>query len=153
MVATFGPHTLALGVLLGLTSWPGLARLVRAETLAVRDQPFVVAARSAGATPGRVLARHVLPGIASTAVVAVTLVGSRVILLEGGLAFLGLTDPATMSLGTLIRNAEAHLRVASWISVLPGLVMVTAVLGINLLADGLDQSSPGRVTSALGHEP
>lgn len=138
MVTVVGTDTTTLVVLLGLTSWPGLARMVRSETLALRDRSFVEAARANGATGRHVVFRHVVPNVAPTAIVAVSLVGGRVILLEAGLAFLGFTDPDTMSLGMLIRNAEAHLRVAWWISVLPGLAIVATVLGLNLVADGIN---------------
>ena len=134
----FGRTQQNLIVLLGVTSWTLLARVARAETLSIRSREFVGAARAYGASAPRILRRHVLPNIASTVVVVVSLNASRVILLEAGLAFLGLSDQNRMSLGFLINNAQPYLEQAWWMSVFPGLGIAFAVLGINLLADTLN---------------
>jgi peptide/nickel transport system permease protein len=139
-VTVFGPSTAVIAITLGLTSWTFLARVVRAETLSISHRDFVSSARSSGARTGWVLRQHVLPNVLPPAVVVVALIGSRVVLLEAGLAFLGLTDPQVMSWGLLIKNAENFLRVAWWISVFPGLALVATVLGLNLLADALNDS-------------
>lgn len=137
-VSVLGTGMMPLVIVLGLTSWTFLARVVRAETLSLRDREFVEAARAVGASPARVALTHVLPNVLPATLVVVALVGSRMILLEAGLAFLGLTDPDRMSWGTLIRNADTHLRVAWWISVFPGLAVVAGILGLNLMSDALD---------------
>lgn len=137
-VSVLGTGTTPLVIVLGLTSWTFLARVVRAETLSLRSREFVEAARAAGASPARIALTHVLPNALPATLVVVALVGSRMILLESGLAFLGLTDPARMSWGTLIRNADTHLHVAWWISVFPGLAVVAGILGLNLVSDALD---------------
>lgn len=134
----FGRTQQNLILLLGLTSWTTIARVARAEALTIRSREFVGAARSYGAPGGRILVRHVLPNLAPSAVVVVSLNASRVILLEAGLAFLGLSDQNKMSLGFLINNAQLYLEQAWWMSVFPGLGIVAAVLGINLLADTLN---------------
>lgn len=139
VIAVFGPSLSNLVLLFGLTSWPFLARVVRAEALSLRNRDFVEAARSSGASRARIVARHFVPNVLPSALVVIALVGSRVILLEAGLAFVGLTDPARMSWGLLIKNAESFIRVAWWLSVLPGLAIVTAVLGLNLMSDGLNE--------------
>lgn len=125
-------------LVLGLTSWTLLARVVRAEALSIRTRSFVESARSYGAGDVRIILRHVLPNVLPTATVIISLGASRVILLEAGLAFLGLSDPNQMSLGLLINNAQQFLQQAWWMSVFPGTAIAIAVLGINLLADTLN---------------
>jgi len=138
VVALFGAGIGNLIYVLALTSWPGLARVVRAEVLSLRDREYVDAARSVGATDLRILTRHVLPNVLPTALVVLALTGSRVILLEASLSFLGLGDPGVMSWGYLVSNAQRFLRVAWWMSVFPGLAIAIAVLGINLVSDALN---------------
>lgn len=134
----FGRTQRNLVLLLGLTSWTLLARTTRVEASSLRTREYVGAARSYGASHLRIVARHMLPNLAPTALVVVALNASRVILLEAGLSFLGLGDPSKMSLGFLIQNAQPFLEQAWWMSVFPGLAIVLAVLGINLLADALN---------------
>jgi peptide/nickel transport system permease protein len=138
IVALFGAGLDNLIYVLALTSWPTLARVSRAEVLSVRDRTYVEAARSIGATDWRIALRHVLPNVLPTAMVVIALTGSRIILLEASLAFLGLGDPAVMSWGYLVSNAQRFLRVAWWMSVFPGLAIAITVLGINLMSDALN---------------
>jgi len=138
IVALFGAGLDNLIYVLALTSWPTLARVSRAEVLSVRDRDYVEAARSIGATDRRILIRHVLPNVLPTALVVIALTGSRIILLEASLSFLGLGDPSVMSWGYLVSNAQRFLRVAWWMSVFPGLAIALAVLGINLMSDALN---------------
>jgi len=125
-------------LVLGLTSWTFLARVVRAETLSIRTREYIEGARACGAGDVRIIWRHVLPNLLPTATVVISLGASRVILLEAGLAFLGLSDQDRMSLGFLINNAQQFLQQAWWMSVFPGAAIVLVVLGINLLADTLN---------------
>jgi peptide/nickel transport system permease protein len=138
IVALFGAGLDNLIYVLALTSWPTLARVSRAEVLSVRDRVYVEAARSIGATDRRIVFRHVLPNVLPTALVVIALTGSRIILLEASLSFLGLGDPTVMSWGYLVSNAQRFLRVAWWMSVFPGLAIAIAVLGINLMSDALN---------------
>jgi peptide/nickel transport system permease protein len=138
IIALFGAGVDNLIYVLALTSWPGMARVVRSEVLSLRDREYVDAARSVGATDLRILTRHVLPNVLPTALVVLALTGSRVILLEASLSFLGLGDPSVMSWGYLVSNAQRFLRVAWWMSVFPGLAIAVAVLGINLMSDALN---------------
>ena len=137
-MSLFEPTLRNLIIVLGLTSWTLLARVVRAETLSIRTREYVESARAAGGNDLRILLHHVLPNILPTAIVVISLGASRVILLEAGLAFLGLSDQDQMSLGFLINNAQQFLEQAWWMSVFPGVGIVLAVLGINLLADTLN---------------
>lgn len=152
VVGWFGPG-LPLTVLLGLTSWPLLARVVRAETFSLRERSFVEAARAAGAGDLRVLARHILPNLLRSALVVAALIGSRVVLLEAGLAFLGLADVNVPSWGALVNNAQPYLDRAWWMSVFPGAAIAATVLGLNLLADGLAGLSGPSGPSTSGVRP
>jgi len=138
VVALFGAGVNHLIYVLALTSWPTLARVARSEVLSLRDREYVEAARSVGASDRRIVLRHVVPNVAPTALVVTALTGSRVILLEASLSFLGLGDPSVMSWGYLIANAQRFLRVAWWMSVFPGLAIAMSVLGINLMSDALN---------------
>ena len=138
IVALFGAGLDNLSYVLAITSWPTLARVSRAEVLSVRDRTYVEAARSIGATDWRIAIRPVLPNVLPTAMVVIALTGSRIILLEASLSFLGLGDPSVMSWGYLVSNAQRFLRVAWWMSVFPGLAIAVTVLGINLMSDALN---------------
>jgi peptide/nickel transport system permease protein len=138
IVALFGAGLDNLIYVLAFTSWPTLARVSRAEVLSVRDRTYVEAARSVGATDWRIAMRHVLPNVLPTALVVIALTGSRIILLEASLSFLGLGDPTVMSWGYLVSNANRFLRRAWWMSVFPGMAIAVAVLGINLMSDALN---------------
>src|SRR5262250_2892658 len=136
VVAVFGPGLDRLVLLLGLTSWPWIARVARAEVLSLKQREFVEAARSLGAGQARVLLREVLPPV----VVVLSLTAASVILIEAGLSFLGLGDPDVVSLGSLANNAQRFLRVAWWMAAFPGAAIALTVLGLNLLGDGLNDA-------------
>ena len=140
VLAMFGSGTTNMILVLGLTSWPMLARVVRAEALSIRERQFVEAARSLGASNLRILTRHIVPNLMPAAVVVIALLASRVILLEASLSFLGLGDSDVMSLGFLVSNAQRFIRVAWWMSVFPGAALALAVVAVNLLADGLNDT-------------
>lgn len=139
VIALFGPGLDRLVLLLALTSWPWIARVVRAEVLSLTQREFVEAARSLGAGRSRVLFREVLPNALPPVVVVVSLNAASVILIEAGLSFLGLGDPDVVSLGYLANNAQRFLRVAWWMAAFPGATIALAVLGLNLLGDGLNE--------------
>jgi peptide/nickel transport system permease protein len=153
VVAWFGPSANTVIVLLGLTSWPLLARVVRAESLSLREREFVALARAAGASDLRVLVWHVLPNVLPSALVVVAVTASRVVLLEAGLAFLGLSDPNVPSWGALINNAQPYLARAWWMSVFPGIAIVVTVLAMNLVADGLNDVFSGLTSSSTSDDP
>src|SRR5215475_2946183 len=140
VIALFGPGLDRLILLLGLTSWPLIARVVRAEVLSLKQREFIEAARSLGAGPVRVLLREVLPNALPPALVVLFLSAASVILIEAGLSFLGLGDPDVVSLGYLASNAQRFLRVAWWMAAFPGAAIALAVLGLNLVGDGLNDA-------------
>jgi peptide/nickel transport system permease protein len=128
----------ALVLLIGLTGWLGASRLVRAEVLRLREEPFVLAAKALGSRPGRVIFRHLFPNVLGPLVVAATLGVGDVILLEAGLSFLGLgIQPPTPSWGGMILDAKDVLVTAPWESVFPGLAILATVLAVNLVGDAL----------------
>lgn len=140
VLAYLGAGLDKLILLLGLTSWPLLARVVRAQSLSIRHREFVEAARALGASDARIIRRHVLPNVLPAAIVVMALTASRVILLEASLSFLGLGDPSAISLGYLAANAQRFLRVAWWMTVFPGAAIALTVLGINLLSDAVNDA-------------
>jgi peptide/nickel transport system permease protein len=138
VIALFGAGLDRLILVLGLTSWPPIARIVRAETLSLMRREFVEAARALGASGARVVSAHVLPNALPPAVVAISVNAGGVILLEAGLSFIGLGDPHAMSWGYLANNGQRFLRVAWWMSVFPGAAIALAILGVNLLGDAVN---------------
>lgn len=138
VIALFGAGLDRMILVLGLTSWPVIARVVRAQTLSLAGRDFVDAARALGAPEARVLIRHVLPNAVPAAFVVISLNAASVILLEAGLGFLGLGDPRMMSWGYLANNAQRFLRVAWWMALFPGSAIALAVLGLNLLGDAVN---------------
>ena len=135
-VALWQPGLATILVVLGLTGWMGIARLVRAEVIVVRARPFVPAAEALGARPLRVLTRHVLPNAIGPALVATTLGVGNAILLESGLSFLGLgIQPPAPSWGNMIAGGRDLLVMAPWVALAPGLALVVTVLAVSVLGD------------------
>ena len=132
---------LLLAVVIGATGWPSIARLVRAETLRLRDAQYVAAARALGAPPGRIMLHDLLPGAVAPALVAATLGIADAIMMEAGLSFIGLgiRDPLP-SWGRMIFDAREHLHVAPWLLLFPVLALVTATAAATLLGESLRRS-------------
>ena len=129
---------MSLVVLIGLTGWFGVSRVVRAEVMAVSAREFIVSARSLGATRLRVLARHVLPNVLAPVIVAATLGIGNVIILEAGLSFLGLgIQPPRASWGSIIQDGAHQVAAHWWISLFPGLTIVMTVMAFNAVGEGL----------------
>ena len=135
-VALWPPGVVTILIVLVLTGWMGVARLVRAEVRTVRERPYVPAAQALGASQLRVLARHVLPNAIGPALVATTLGVGNAILLESGLSFLGLgIQPPAPSWGNMIAGGRDLLVVAPWVSLAPGIALVLTVLATTVLGD------------------
>lgn len=138
IAALWGPGLPTVVTVLALTGWMGVARLVRAEVLGVRALPYVEAARALGASPTRLLVRHVLPNALGAATVAVTLGVGSAIVLESGLSFLGLgIQPPSPSWGNMIAGGRDWLLTAPWIALAPGIALVLTVVGSTLIGDAL----------------
>lgn len=144
VIALFGPGLDRLVLVLGLSAWELLARVVRSEVLALREREFVEAARASGASGLRIVLREILPNALPATLVYLGLLIAQVMLVEASLGFLGLGDPDAISWGYLASEAQQFLRVAWWLSVFPGLAIMAAVLGLNLLADSLTDVLGGR---------
>ena len=140
----FGSALLPLVLVIGLTSWMGLARLVRSEILRGREDLSVEAARALGAGDLRILTRHILPSVLPTVIVNATLGISFAILSESALSFLGVgIQPPAASWGNMLSGAQSYLYNAPWLAVYPGALILATVLAFNLLGDGLrDASDP-----------
>ena len=135
----------ALVLFLGLTGWFGLSRIVRGQVLALKHAEFVTAAQALGASRRRILWRHLLPNLVSPIVVAATLGVAHVIVLEAGLAYLGIGVPSpSASWGNIIYDGADQPATLWWMSLFPGLFMVLTVMTLNILAEALSEAHERR---------
>lgn len=138
IIAFLDPSIVNIMVVIGLTSWMGVARLVRAEFLKIKKMDFVLASRILGASDLRIIFHHILPNCLSPVLVTATLGMGNAILIESALSFLGIgVQPPTPSWGNMLIEGKENLEVAWWLSVFPGLAILFTVLGFNLLGEGL----------------
>ena len=146
IVAALGPDPSNVIIAIAVVYTPIFARVVRGPVLALRARDFVEAARAVGATSSRIVVRHILPNLMSTLVVQVSLALSWAVLTEGALSFLGLSaQPPAPSWGVMLSEGRQYLEFATHLAVFPGLAIMVAVLGFNLLGDGLrDAMDPQR---------
>jgi peptide/nickel transport system permease protein len=144
----------ALTLLLAGTGWFSVSRLTRAETLVVRERDFVVAARMLGASPWRILSRHVLPNVVGPGLVAATLGIANVILLEAGLSYIGIGVRApTASWGGIIQDGAQRVGDLWWLTLFPGLAILITVFACNALGDALrDALDPRQLQASLGED-
>ena len=138
IVAILQPSVPTIVIAIGLTAWPSLARLVRAEVLRLRNGDFVQASISVGASHRRIILLEILPNALAPVIVSASILIAGAILTESSLAFLGLGDPNVASWGGMVGAGREVLRTDWYIATLPGLAIVAAVLGLNLLGDGLN---------------
>ncbi|MEW5727404.1 MAG: ABC transporter permease [Pseudomonadota bacterium] len=132
---------LRIVAIIALVGWTTVARLVRAQTLSVKARDYVRAAVAVGATPGRIMLRHILPNVASPIVVATTLSVGNIILIESALSFLGLgIRPPLASWGNMLTGAMTAVHSAPQLALWPGLAIFVTVLAFNLLGDGLQEA-------------
>lgn len=148
--ALWRPGTATVVIVLAATGWMGVARLTRAEVSGVRARPYVDAAHTLGMPPLRVLLRHVLPNALGPALVATTLGVGNAILLESGLAFLGLgVQPPYPSWGNMIAGGRDLIVTAPWVAITPGIALIVTVLACTLLGDALRDRLAGEVATTL----
>ena len=137
LVAVLRPSLISILIVIGLVSWTGVARVVRAESLSMAQRDFVVAAHALGAPSRRLIVRHLLPNVMPTIIVMGVLGTSGTLLLDAGLSFLGLgVPPPTPSWGRMIEEATTYFRTAPWLAIFPGVAIFYAVLAFNLLGYG-----------------
>jgi len=138
VIAFLEPSLTNIMIIIGLTSWMGVARLVRAEALTLKHRDFVRAAKLAGAGSARILSRHILPNAAAPVLVSATLGVAGAILTESSLSFLGLgVQPPMPSWGNMLLEGKEVLEIAPWLSIFPGMAILLTVLGYNLLGESL----------------
>jgi len=138
IIAILGPSAVNTALAIGIASLPRFARLVRGEVLARREAMFVDAARAIGASDARIMTVHILPNILNPVVVTSSLLIGTAILVEASLSFLGLgLPPPTPAWGLMVNDGLVAIRSTPWVSIFPGLAITVAVLGFNLLGDGL----------------
>ena len=138
VIAFLEPSILNIMVIIGLTGWMGVARLVRAEFMSLRERDFVLAAKLSGASDRRIIFSHILPNAVAPILVSATLGIGGAILTESALSFLGIgVQPPTPSWGNMLTQGKDNIEVAWWLSIFPGLAILIAVLGFNLLGEGL----------------
>jgi peptide/nickel transport system permease protein len=132
------PNIYMIMAVIGLTSWAGLARLVRGEVLSMRERDFMLVAKGLGLSPQRILFVHLLPNVISPVLVAATLTVGGAILTESGLSFLGLgVQPPLPSWGNILTSGKDFIHSAWWLSLFPGLAILTTTLSLNMLGEGL----------------
>jgi len=137
-VALLRPSIALIVIVLGLTGWMGVARLVRGQVLAVREREHVLAARALGYRPPRILFRHILPNVLTPVIVAATLGIGNAILAEAALSYLGLgVQPPDTSWGLIIFSGQDRMLDAWWITAFPGILIALTVMAFNLVGDGL----------------
>ncbi|MDE5879863.1 MAG: ABC transporter permease [Desulfovibrio sp.] len=138
VIAFLEPSLTNIMIVIGLTSWMGVCRLVRAETLSLREREFVAAARLAGTSTSHILLRHILPNALAPVLITATLGIAGAILVESSLSFLGLgVQPPMPSWGNMLMEGKATIETAPWLSVYPGLAILLTVLGYNLVGESL----------------
>jgi len=144
LIATIlGPSIQNIMIAIGITSWPGIARMTRAEFLRIKEQVFIEVARAIGVSDKRIMFRHMLPNAIPTVIPYTVLQMSNNILAEAGLGFLGVSDPNVPSLGQLLNIAQQYLTTSWWIAAFPGLFLSIIIIGFNIFGDGLiEYASP-----------
>ena len=138
VIVVLGSSIKVLILVIGLTQWMAYARMVRGETLSLREKDFVMSGYAVGASDLRIILRYIFPNTLASLMVLITLNMALVIVLEAGLSFLGLgIQPPEPSLGTMLSESIDYLNRAWWLSTFPGLTIMIIIMGINLFGDGL----------------
>ena len=138
VIVVLGSSVKVLILVIGLTQWMAYARMVRGETLSLREKDFVMSGYAVGASDLRIILRYIFPNTLASLMVLITLNMALVIVLEAGLSFLGLgIQPPEPSLGTMLSESIDYLNRAWWLSTFPGITIMIIIMGINLFGDGL----------------
>lgn len=146
VIAFVGPSIWNIMVVIGITSWMGVTRLVRAEFLSIRERDYVQAAIAQGASDFRIIFLHILPNAMAPVLVAATLGVASAVLIESGLSFLGIgVQPPDPSWGNMLTEGKDNIEIAWWLSLFPGLAILITVMGYNLLGEGIRDSLDPRL--------
>lgn len=138
--ALLGSNMLIIVAILAITMWPGVARIVRAESMRVAQLGYVESARAAGFHGPRILWSDVIPNAMPPVLVATSMTVGRAILIESGLAYLGIGDPGNPSWGALLNSAQSYMRDGWWLALFPGCCIFLVVLAVNVLGDSLNDA-------------
>lgn len=148
VIAFLTPSIVNIMIVIGLTSWMSVTRLVRAEFLSLREREFVMASRTLGAKDMRLIFTHLLPNSLTPIIVSSVLGVASAVLMESGLSFLGLgVQPPQASWGNILTDGKEYIQFAWWLSLFPGLAILVTVLGYNLLGEGLRDALDPRSAS------
>lgn len=148
VIAFLEPSIFNIMAVIGLTSWMGITRLVRAEFLSLKERDFVLAVKAMGAKSPRIIFLHILPNAMAPVLVAATLGVASAVLVESALSFLGIgVQPPTPSWGNILTLGQSTLGVAWWLSLFPGMAILITVLGYNLLGEGIRDAIDPRLRS------
>jgi peptide/nickel transport system permease protein len=146
VIAFLEPSIWNIMIVIGLTGWMGVTRLVRADFISLRERDFVRAARAIGANDARIIFMHILPNALASILVAATLGIAGAILTESALSFLGIgVQPPTPSWGNILTAGKDNIDIAWWLSLYPGLAILITVVGYNLLGEGIRDASDPRL--------
>lgn len=138
VIAFLEPNITNIMLVIGLTSWMGVTRLVRAETMSLRERDFIFSAQLAGCSSSKILFVHILPNAMAPILITATLGIAGAILVESSLSFLGLgVQPPIPSWGNMLMEGKTVMEIAPWLSIYPGLAILITVLGYNLLGESL----------------
>lgn len=150
VLAFLQPSIWTIMAVIGVTGWMGVARLVRAEFLTLKEREFVIWSESVGASASRVIFRHILPNAMAPVLVAMTLGIPAAILTESGLSFLGLgVQPPYATWGNILNDGKDSIEIAWWMTVYPGLAILVTVLSYNLLGEGIRDALDPRLRQAV----
>jgi peptide/nickel transport system permease protein len=148
VIAFLEPSIWNIMIIIGVTGWMGITRLVRADFISLKERDFVQAARVIGASDARIIFIHVLPNCMASVLVAATLGVAGAILTESALSFLGIgVQPPTASWGNILTAGKDNIDIAWWLSLYPGLAILVTVLGYNMLGEGIRDSLDPRLRS------
>jgi len=148
IAALFGSSLFNLILILTVTNWTTMARLVRAEVLSLKERPFVEASRAMGASPSRILFHDILPNAFPLIITKIILMVGGVILLEAGLEFVGLGDANRISWGYMLHNGQHFIRDGWWIIAFPSLALAALVLALNIVGGALNVAPNPKARSA-----
>jgi len=151
VLAFLRPSIWTIMAVIGLTGWMGVARLVRAEFLSLKEREFVIWSQAVGASTLRIVWRHILPNAMAPVLVAMTLGIPAAILTESGLSFLGLgVQPPWPTWGNILNDGKDSIEIAWWLSLYPGLAILLTVLAYNLLGEGIRDALDPRLMQTVG---
>ena len=148
LVSIFNPSLQSIVIAIALVSWPQVARVVRTQTLSLREREFVMAARLSGKPVWKVIVVDIVPHVLSSVLIVASVIVANAILTESALSFLGLGDPNVMSWGYMVGAGRTVIRQAWWVSVFPGAAVLLTVVAINLVGEALNDALNPRIARA-----